>query len=217
MPVTPSNPHQAQLLQRAQYAKGGWGRRYWDFRDRVILDFLASTDTDILDLGCGEGLTLEKIMRRFPAARVRGIDVLPDNIAICRSFNLPVETGDVYDLNAIADSSQDAVLFIEVIEHLDRPERALSEIHRILKPGGKLIVVFPNDRIFKIARLATGRLKEAAFDPGHVRQWTPADLRLTLASHGFEWVAGRCAPFFFWPISLHGLVCARKIQAREAV
>jgi SAM-dependent methyltransferase len=207
MPVTPSQPHQTQILQRAQYAKGGWGRRYWDFRDRAILDCLTPA---ILDLGCGEGLTLEKIRARFPSAHLRGLDVLPENIAICRQFNLPVEAGDVYDLNRVADASQDAVLFIEVIEHLDRPERALSEIHRILKPGGKLVVVFPNDRIFKWARCATGRFKEAAFDPGHVRQWTPSALRKTLSAQGFNVIQARALPFGFWPISLHGLACARK-------
>jgi SAM-dependent methyltransferase len=214
MPVTPSQPHQSQILQRTQYAKGGWGRRYWDFRDRAILEFLTPDDSAILDLGCGEGITLEKIRARFPSAHLRGIDVLPENIAICRQFNLPVEAGDVYDLKNIADASQDAVLFIEVIEHLDQPERALTEIHRILKPGGKLIVVFPNDRIFKWARLATGRLKEAAFDPGHVRQWTPSDLRKTLSAQGYDWVAGRALPFVFWSLSLHGLVCARKLNLR---
>jgi SAM-dependent methyltransferase len=210
MPVTPSNPQQVQILQRAQYAKGGWGRRYWDFRDRAILDFLSPGDSAILDLGCGEGITLEKVRARFPAANLRGIDVLPENIAICRQFNLPVESGDVYDLKNMADASQDAVLFIEVIEHLDQPERALAEIHRILKTGGKLIVVFPNDRIFKWARWATGRFKEAAFDPGHVRQWTPSALRKTLSARGFDRIAARALPFGFWPVSLHGLICARK-------
>ena len=210
MPVTPSTPHQPQILQRAQYAKGGWGRRYWDFRDQAILDFLAPGDSAILDLGCGEGITLEKVKARFPSASLRGIDVLPDNIAICRQFGLPVESGDVYDLKNVADASQDAVLFIEVIEHLDHPERALAEIHRTLKTGGKLIIIFPNDRVFKWARCATGRFKEAAFDPGHVRQWTHSALRPLLSAQGFDRVAARSLPFGCWPISLHGLVCARK-------
>ncbi len=211
MPVTPSNSRQINLLQRAQYAKGGWGRRYWDFRDRAILRCLVPSDIDILDLGCGEGLTLEKVRARFPQARLRGVDLLPDNIEICRQHHLPAEPGSAYQLTAVADSSQDAVLLIEVIEHLDRPEAALDEIRRILKPGGKLIVVYPNDRVFKWARLATGRFTEAAFDPGHVRQWTPHDLRHALAARGFSVVSTRALPFFWFPISLHGLACARRL------
>ena len=48
MPVDPGYHGYPPLIQRDQYAKGGLGRWYWDFRDKIILDFIRSEDQDIL-------------------------------------------------------------------------------------------------------------------------------------------------------------------------
>lgn len=109
-----------------------------------------------------------------------------------------------------ADSSLDTVLFSEVIEHLDTPDKALSEIYRVLRPGGRVIIIFPNDRTLMMARLAMGMIREALYDPGHVHQWTPRQLRLALRDEGFLPVAARSIPFLFWPVSLHHIAVAQK-------
>jgi len=54
-----------ELLQRKQYTKGGVGRWYLDCSDRRILSYIGE-EKDILDLGCGEEITLEKVLRRVP-------------------------------------------------------------------------------------------------------------------------------------------------------
>jgi len=97
---------------------------------------------------------------------------------------------------------------MEVIEHLDYPETAIQEINRVLIPNGRLVVVFPNDRILKIARILTLRFREAAYDPGHVRQWTPYDMDVLLNRHGFTTVFSRNVPFYFWRASLHCVMAA---------
>ena len=209
MPVSEKSSAQEPLYQRAQYAKGGIGRWYWDIRDEAALSLLDEGDKRIIDVGCGEGITLEKAVKRFPGSEVTGIDFLDENVEICRAHGLPVERGDVYALS-FEDASADAVLFMEVIEHLERPEAALAEIARVLRPGGKVIIVFPNDAMFKFARLATLKFAEARYDPGHVRQWTPRAMRDELATCGFETYSLRAIPFLLWPVSLHCVVGARK-------
>lgn len=209
MPVDPGYHGYPPLIQRDQYAKGGLGRWYWDFRDKIILDFIRSEDQDILDLGCGEGITLERLIKHFPGRNIQGIDILPENVAICETLQLPARLGDVYALDC-QDSSQDVVLFLEVLEHLPEPEIAIREINRILRPGGRVLILFPNDRMFFFSRLITCRFREAFYDPGHVRQWTIADVTRLVSSSGFQLVDFKVMPFYFWGISLHGLVVAVK-------
>lgn len=50
---------------------------------------------------------------------------------------------DVQEMGILADASYDTVLATEVLEHVPHPERALAEIHRVLKPGGTLLLTVP--------------------------------------------------------------------------
>jgi ubiquinone/menaquinone biosynthesis C-methylase UbiE len=209
VPVTDKPSSQEALSQRTQYAKGGITRWYWDFRDKKIFSLLDHSDRRIIDLGCGEGLTLQKLVSTFPESEITGIDLIEENIAICRKHGLPVQKGDLYDLT-VPDETVDAVQFLEVLEHLDQPELAIAQIHRILKPGGKLVLLFPNDSTFKLARLMTFKFREAFYDPGHVKQWTPGEVKKLLTKAGFVVFELKSIPFLIWPISLHCLVAARK-------
>ena len=65
MPVDPGFHRYPPLIQREQYDKGGLGRWYWDRRDQIILDYIRPEDHDILDLGCGEGITLERLHKKI--------------------------------------------------------------------------------------------------------------------------------------------------------
>jgi 2-polyprenyl-3-methyl-5-hydroxy-6-metoxy-1,4-benzoquinol methylase len=197
------------LYQREQYEKGGVGRWYWDLRDGEIIAAVPDRAATILDAGCGEGITLEKLCRRFPDKKVSGIDLLDENLAICGNHGLPVSKGDLAKLDLQAGSI-DCCILAEVIEHLDRPEGVLRELWRIMKTGGRLIVVYPNDAAFKFARLATLKIKEAKYDPGHVRQWTPRMMKKALEQCGFDVEKTKSVPFLFWAISLHGIIVAVK-------
>jgi len=208
MPVDYDLPAEGMIYQRDQYAKGGIGRRYWDYRDSRILRHLPSEGT-ILDVGCGEGITLERLVREPGARRVIGLDRSNENWRICARHGLPIIGGSVFSLG-IRSGSLDACLFLEVIEHLDEPEAALRELARVLKIGGRLLVLFPNDLVFALARMATGKWREALYDPGHVKQWTPREMRRVLRAAGLAVVAEESLPFVFWPFSLHHLVVAER-------
>ena len=209
MPVTAQSSSNHAIYQRDQYKKGGFGRIYWDYRDKVALSFLDDNDRRIVDLGCGEGITLGKIAAAYPDSEVFGIDTLDENIDICKKHNLSVQKGEVNRI-VLPDNHLDAVVFMEVIEHLEEPKLIVNEIYRVLKPGGKLIVVYPNDAVFMFARIVTLRFKEATYDPGHLKQWTPKELKKFLEEIGFTISCSKCLPFLCWSLSLHGLTCARK-------
>jgi ubiquinone/menaquinone biosynthesis C-methylase UbiE len=198
-----------KLYQREVYANSRITRSYWDYRDRQVFKYITPQYKRIVDIGCGEGITLGKMIERFPGRHISGLDGEKENIEICHKHNLPVSLADVYDMK-LQSNSVDCGLFLEVIEHLHEPDKAIEEIYRVLSPGGRTVIVFPNDRVFKIARILTGKWKEAGYDAGHVRQCDPADLCGMLSSKDFRVIAQKSIPFVFWPISLHHIIIADK-------
>jgi len=209
MPVDVNLPKEGMIFQREQYQKGGVGRLYWDYRDSEILKYIED-EKIIVDIGCGEGILMEKIIQRLPDVKVFGIDLSFENVSICKEHGLKVCSGSVYGL-PLDDSSLECVLFIEVIEHLDEPESAIKEINRVLKKDGFLILLFPHDSFFKLARILTFKFREAFYNAGHVRQWTPKEMVGLLESSGFRIVSKKNIPFYIWSISLHCLIVAKRL------
>ena len=188
--------------QRTQYAKGHLTRAYWDYRDRVALDHIKGPH--ILDVGCGEGITLAKLIALFPVAEVLGVDLDPRNIEICQEHQLPVQQASVYEL-PFGEESFDTCILMEVIEHLEQPEKAIAELARVTRPGGRIIVVYPVDWAMHLARMLCLKFVEARFDPGHLRQWNVSAIKRLMRNYSYQPSIVRQLPLF-WPFMLHGLV-----------
>jgi SAM-dependent methyltransferase len=95
----------------------------------------------VLDIGCSEGATLFHLGE--PEGAV-GVDLFEAKVEFARA-RLPrcrFVVGSAYEL-PFDDGSFDHVLVRDVIHHLDRPERALLEIRRVLAPGGRVDVLEP--------------------------------------------------------------------------
>lgn len=97
----------------------------------------------VLDVGCGPGQTLDGFSRR--QLHVHGIDVSPEMIAAA-SRRHPEDRYHVGDATALpwADASMDVTLCLGVLEYVPEPQQVLVELCRVLRPGGRLIVSFPN-------------------------------------------------------------------------
>jgi SAM-dependent methyltransferase len=99
-------------------------------------------DKTILDAGCGTGAILKQLGN--PAKNV-GIDLASEAISFCHERGLSnVRQGDICAL-PFADDSFDAVICLSVLYHqwVKSVEGALSELHRVLRPGGLLLVNVP--------------------------------------------------------------------------
>lgn len=200
--------------QRKHYEKGGIGSWFRRYRDQKIFCLLKGESHCVIDLGCGEGITLEAMIKTFPRKRCLGIELDRENTKTCRSLDLPVLNGSIYDLSIRTESTDDCLL-TDVLEHLEDPEKALKEIRRILKPGGKLIVVIPNDRNFFWSRLLCLKWKEAFHDPGHVRQWGPKAMENLLKKMGFRVTYRGNIPLWIWSLSLYHMIQVKKDSAGE--
>ena len=100
---------------------------------------------DVADLGCGEGyLTIETARwARKVIAVDRSADVLARGKALAarrRLKNITWKRGDLEKL-PIADASIDIALLSQALHHADHPDRALAEARRILRPGGRILVL----------------------------------------------------------------------------
>ncbi|HSV95940.1 MAG TPA: class I SAM-dependent methyltransferase [Spirochaetota bacterium] len=130
------------------------------------VDLFTAGPKTVLDAGCGSGRTtiaLSKVMDegditavdRFDASYIKegGRHLIERNLAIAGiSGMVKIVRGDLTEL-PIEDESHDAAISTYAIDHMKKKGSALSEIHRVLKPGGRfLLVVFvPNWATFLIA------------------------------------------------------------------
>lgn len=102
----------------------------------------------ILDVGCGTG----SILLNLPwECKITGIDLSPYAIKKARDYCSEQYRSAVFlvgDGNALPfkDNLFDTVLLIDVLEHTENPKQIVSEIKRVLKPRGKVVVTVPNER-----------------------------------------------------------------------
>ena len=104
-------------------------------------------DSRVLDLGAGRGHMARRVARWFeeralpPAERMLAVDVMTEGF---QAAEVPYRALDLNEPLPFPDASWDLVYSIEVFEHLRRPYDVLQECHRVLKPGGCLVVSTPN-------------------------------------------------------------------------
>ncbi|QVQ53463.1 methyltransferase domain-containing protein [Spiractinospora alimapuensis] len=99
------------------------------------------TDLHVLDVACGPGLYAEELVAR--GARVTGLDNSPRMVELSR-HRVPTGAFHVHDLaeplDWVPDGSVDLVLFALAVEYVDDRVAALSELRRVLRPEGALVL-----------------------------------------------------------------------------
>lgn len=163
-------------------------RRLW--RQRLKLVRARRSGGDLLDVGCGDGSFLEVAqaggflcagteLSEYAAERVR------------RRLRVPVMTGPVRAIEWPV-ASFDVVTMWHVLEHLTDPRGDLAIVHRLLRPGGLLVIAVPNrlSRLFNgVYRLIKG-VTPPLYTPDerelHLFHFTPDSLRRLLEGLGFR-------------------------------
>lgn len=126
----------------------------------------------ILDVGCGEGFTLEKLRKAKIGKKLEGVDFLDRAIELGKKEHpkLKLKQGSIYDLK-YKDNSFDLVICSEVLEHIDDPEKGLQELVRVSKKYVLLSV--PNEPFFMLGNFLRGKnLSRFGNDIEHINHWT---------------------------------------------
>jgi homoserine O-acetyltransferase/O-succinyltransferase len=147
------NGHDDSPYRQAPDIEPAWGARRVDY-DRI--EELIEPGSTILDVGCGRGVLLNRLVRA-KGAQGLGVEVSQHDICECIDRGLPVVDLDIdTELTSFADQSWDYVVLSQTLQTVRQPERVLREIVRIGRYG---IVSFPNFACWRptLQMLITGR------------------------------------------------------------
>ncbi len=165
----------------------------------LVFSMLRTKSGKALDLGCGTGnYTLELKRRGFD---VIGLDISEEMLKIARSKGLKCVKGDAYSL-PFPEGSFDLVLSVTMFEFIHEPERVLGEIHRVLKPGGEILIGTMNGKsLWFLFKRLKSLFVETAYR--YARFYTPGELEELLRKAGFKNVESAGVIFFpsFWPFT----------------
>jgi SAM-dependent methyltransferase len=169
---------------------------YWFQRHVAVYRWIADrcAGLHVVDMACGEGYGTDLLAGR--AASVTGVDANPEAHEHARLKYTRPGVRFVRDLVENYDEPCDAVVFLQTIEHVERPEEVLDHFRGMLKPGGTAYVSTPN-----VLTLAPPGA-ERSDNPWHLREYRVGEFR-ELCEGSFE------------SVELLGLFHARKLRVHE--
>lgn len=132
-----SETEQSRLRSQAEFAEHA-----------IFQNINFSNSRQVLEVGCGVGAQTEILLRRFPKLHVTGIDLNEKQLEAARKFlsNISFAQGR-YDLQKMSadnlsfePASFDGAYLCWILEHVPNPAQVLSEVRRVLRPGGEIVV-----------------------------------------------------------------------------
>jgi len=179
--------------------------RHWWFRARrdIILRLISNMDlpdhANVLDVGCSGGPLIKQLVTMGFEEPI-GIDISEEGVALAKRRGHPGVAVMSGARLGFADKTFDLVIASDVLEHIDRDGEALCEWHRVMRPGGRLIVFVPAFMMLWSSHDEVNR---------HFRRYRAAQLRALLERA--EFVVERS---FYWNTTLFAPVAAVRLLNR---
>jgi SAM-dependent methyltransferase len=154
-------------------------------RQEVYAEWLSShvatPPRSILDLGCGNGSLLLALGRRWPGARLRGLDPSQESVGRARDAGIDARCGSV---GVAPLDPADLVVSVNVIEHVEDPQWFVRSVATLVTPRGTALVACPDG----------GRAWLELLFADHLWSFMPAHLSRLAAGAGLEVVNWSAAP-----------------------
>lgn len=178
-------PEQSEL---ANFYSDGYDltRYYSPITERRYLEILEEFESfrktgKLLDIGCGFGFFLETANEKN--WETTGVEISNTAVKACTSKGLRMHHGALETAH-FQNNEFDVIVLIETIEHVLQPEKLITEIHRILRPGGLVYLSTPNFNALNRYRLK-GQYDIVQY-PLHLSYFTPRTLKKFFEENGFS-------------------------------
>jgi SAM-dependent methyltransferase len=179
---------------------GGYPENPTGPRIDKVREFFASFPgrLKVLDIGCANGAILRPLGQQH---ELHGVDLSPALVKLANENGIKallhdIESGPL----PYPDKTFDAIFCGETIEHQVDTDWLMSELNRVLKPGGRLVLTFPNIRtLLSLAMMALFDLPPmyaARYRAPHYRDFTLRTIKIVLRNHGFRYERAVGSAFF---------------------
>ncbi|MET0448153.1 MAG: class I SAM-dependent methyltransferase [Aeromicrobium sp.] len=168
---------------RLAYERAQYPADKWDYdRAGQALDALPAP-TRVLEIGAGFGHFLDRVRARVP-----GVEVVATEYGEPARDVLTAKGYDVrpLDVRSLDEGPFDLICAFQVVEHLDGLDRLGATLHRLLTPGGHVLVAVPNTE-----RIAFDEARGSLLDmpPNHIGRWSREAFETFAADHDLDLVA----------------------------
>lgn len=155
-------------------------QRYWQRRRHNIVVSWARNAGRILDVGCGSSIVIQSLNNAV------GLDLSQNKVRFLSRYGIPLVRGSAFNL-PFRDGSFDCVISSEVIEHVHYDESLFTELNRVLRPGGRLVIGTPDYATagWNIIEPLYGALQPGGYRDEHITHYTRRGLTDILERHGF--------------------------------
>jgi 2-polyprenyl-3-methyl-5-hydroxy-6-metoxy-1,4-benzoquinol methylase len=170
-------------------------------RRKRDIDFISKnlnkplSNIHILDVGCSSGSSV--FIAKELGLNAEGVDTSDKAVLKGKERGLNIHSGFLHDVSFASDSF-DAITLYEVIEHVETPIHLLKECHRILRPGGILVVGTGNtDSWTKKIRKDKWEFFNMNYFGGHINFFSTGSINILASQTGFTVVKNRTASVTF--------------------
>jgi dolichol-phosphate mannosyltransferase len=156
-------------------------QRYWQRRRHSIVLLWARGHERVLDAGCGSSVIIQSLNNAI------GMDFLFPKLRFLRRYSIPITQASAFAL-PFKDDSFDCVISSEVIEHIPFDDVLFTEMRRVLRTDGTLILGTPDYATlgWRIIEPVYGFLIPGGYHDEHITHYTQSTLTDILQRHGFK-------------------------------